>query len=69
MLQRNLFLDNRPLQSYSSSILYMLIRIGYDIALRLPLPTAVIYVLLVHPSRKCDLVRAEDFRIEPELFV
>jgi hypothetical protein len=40
----------------------MLIRIGYDIALRLPFPTAVIYVLHVHPARKGDLVGSEDFR-------
>ena len=47
----------------------MLIRIGYDIALRLPYPTAVIYVLRVHPSRKGDLIGSEDFRIEPKLSV
>jgi hypothetical protein len=47
----------------------MLIRLGYDIALRLPFPTAVIYVLHVHPARKGDLVGSEDFRIEPELSV
>ena len=46
---------------------YMLIRIGYNIALRLASPTAVLYVLHVHPSRKGDLVRPESFRIEPIL--
>jgi transglutaminase-like putative cysteine protease len=45
----------------------MLIRIGYDIALRLATPTAVLCVLHVHPSRKGDLVRPENFRIEPAL--
>lgn len=45
----------------------MLIKIGYDIALRLPFPTAVIYVLHVHPSRAEDLERPENFLIEPEL--
>jgi transglutaminase-like putative cysteine protease len=45
----------------------MLIRIGYDIALRLAAPTTVVYVLHVHPSRKEDLVEPEKFRIEPEL--
>ena len=45
----------------------MRIRIGYNIALRLPFPTAVIYVLHVHPSRSKDLDRPENFRIEPEL--
>jgi transglutaminase-like putative cysteine protease len=48
---------------------HMLIRLGYDIALRLAFPTAVIYVLHVHPARKGDLVGSEDFRIEPELSV
>ena len=48
---------------------HMLIRLGYDIALRLPFPTAVIYVLHVHPARKGDLVGSEDFRIEPELSI
>ena len=45
----------------------MHIRIGYDIALRLASPTAVLCVLHVHPSRKGDLVRPENFRIEPAL--
>jgi len=45
----------------------MLIRIGYNIALRLASPTAVLYVLHVHPSRKGDLVSPENFRIEPAL--
>ena len=45
----------------------MLIRIGYDIALRLPAPTTLVYVLHVHPSRKGDLVKAENFRTEPGL--
>jgi transglutaminase-like putative cysteine protease len=45
----------------------MLIRIGYDIALRIPAPTAVVCVLRVHPSREGDLVSAEKFRLEPAL--
>jgi transglutaminase-like putative cysteine protease len=45
----------------------MLIKIGYDIALRLPSPTTVIHVLRLHPSRKGDLVGFEDARIEPDL--
>src|ERR1700751_5153118 len=45
----------------------MLIRSGYNIALRLASPTAVLYVLHVHPSRKGDLVMPENFRIEPAL--
>ncbi|HEV3210606.1 MAG TPA: transglutaminase family protein [Chthoniobacterales bacterium] len=45
----------------------MLIRIGYDIALNLPFPTAVVFVLRVHPTRAGDLLKAEDFRTEPQL--
>src|ERR1700726_1675803 len=45
----------------------MLIRIGYDIALRLFTATSIIFVLRVHPSRKTDLIEGEDFRVEPSL--
>jgi hypothetical protein len=45
----------------------MLIRIGYNIALRLFAATPVIFVLRVHPSRKTDLVEGEHFRVEPSL--
>jgi transglutaminase-like putative cysteine protease len=47
----------------------MLIRIGYDIALDLPNPTPIIFLLRVHPSRESKLIAAENFRIEPELEV
>jgi transglutaminase-like putative cysteine protease len=47
----------------------MLIRIGYDIALRLPSPAAIVFLLRVHPSRESTLVTEESFRIEPELEV
>ncbi len=47
----------------------MLIRIGYDIALGLPNPTIIIFLLRVHSSRESTVVAAEDFRIEPELEV
>jgi transglutaminase-like putative cysteine protease len=43
------------------------IKLGYNIALGLSAPTAVIYVLHVHPSRTSDLVTPETFRIEPNL--
>ena len=33
----------------------MLIKIGYDIALSVQFPTAVIYLLSVHPEREADL--------------
>lgn len=44
----------------------MLIKIGYDIALNLAFPTAIIYLLRVHPEREADLTGDELFRIEPE---
>src|ERR1700730_6593116 len=47
----------------------MLIRIGYDIALGLPNPTAIVFLLRVHSSRESRLVEGENFRIEPELEV
>jgi len=45
----------------------MLIKIGYNIALNLPFPTAVVFVLRVHPTRAGDLLRPENFRTEPAL--
>jgi transglutaminase-like putative cysteine protease len=45
----------------------MLIRIGYDIELRLFDPSPIIFLLRVHPSCQHALVAEEDFRIEPEL--
>jgi hypothetical protein len=45
----------------------MLIKIGYDIALRFPISTPVIYLLRVHPSRRSDLVEPERFSSEPAL--
>jgi transglutaminase-like putative cysteine protease len=43
------------------------IRIGYDIGLRLFNPTAVIFLLRIHPSRHADLVAPEDFQVHPQL--
>jgi transglutaminase-like putative cysteine protease len=43
----------------------MLIKIGYDIAVRFPIPTAVIHLLHVHPTRRSDLVEPEHFSTEP----
>ena len=45
----------------------MLIKIGYDIVLRFPIPTAVIHLLHVHPTRRSDLVEPEHFSTEPVL--
>ena len=67
----------RPLASWNDAtvlncrneVRYMLIRIGYDIALGLPNPTAIVFLLRVHSSRESRLVEGENFRIEPELEV
>jgi hypothetical protein len=45
----------------------MLIKIGFEIALRFPIPTPVIYLLHVHPSRRPDLVEPERLSTEPAL--
>ncbi len=45
----------------------MLIRIGYDIALRVQAPTALVYLLQVHPSRSADLLAPEDITLAPPL--
>jgi transglutaminase-like putative cysteine protease len=46
----------------------MLIRIGYDIALDIAAPTALVYMLQVHPSRAHDLVAPEAITISPGLW-
>jgi hypothetical protein len=43
----------------------MMIKIGFEIALNLQVPTAVIFLLRVHPSREGDLVKPEALRVEP----
>jgi transglutaminase-like putative cysteine protease len=45
----------------------MLIRIGYDIELALTAPTALIYLLRVHPSREYDLQGPENLFLQPGL--
>ncbi|HTD13944.1 MAG TPA: transglutaminase family protein [Chthoniobacterales bacterium] len=45
----------------------MLIRIGYDIALRLFNASPVVFLLRVHPSRQGRLVVPEHFQLEPHL--
>jgi transglutaminase-like putative cysteine protease len=47
----------------------MLIRIGYDIALKLHQPSPIVFLLRVHSSRESTVIAAENFRIEPELAV
>ena len=45
----------------------MLIQIGYDIELSVRAPTALIYMLQVHPSRLVDLAAPEHITISPAL--
>jgi transglutaminase-like putative cysteine protease len=47
----------------------MIIRIGFDIALRLPAATAIVFVLRVHPSRQHDVIEGEHFTTTPPLEV
>ncbi|MEJ7686354.1 MAG: transglutaminase family protein [Variovorax sp.] len=45
----------------------MLIKIGFDIELGVTAPTALIYMLQVHPSRAGDLAQGETLTISPPL--
>ena len=45
----------------------MLIRLGYDIQFEVAVPTPVIAVLDVHPSRRADLLEPDLMKIEPEV--
>jgi transglutaminase-like putative cysteine protease len=45
----------------------MLIKIGFDIALRFNVATSILYQLRIHPSRLADLLAPENFRIHPNL--
>lgn len=45
----------------------MLIKIGYDIALRVSTPSAVLFALRVHPSREKDLIAPENVLVQPDV--
>jgi transglutaminase-like putative cysteine protease len=45
----------------------MLIQIGYDIEIGVTAPTALIYMLRVHPSRSSDVQGSENITISPPL--
>lgn len=45
----------------------MLIQIGYDIEIGVTAPTALIYMLRVHPSRSGDVHGSENITISPPL--
>ncbi len=47
----------------------MLIKIGFDIELGVSAPTALIYMLQVHPSRGADIPASENITISPPLVV
>lgn len=46
----------------------MQIRIGYDVALQVVAPTALVYMLEVHPSRSADLLAPENITLSPGLW-
>jgi transglutaminase-like putative cysteine protease len=45
----------------------ILIRLGYDISFSVPVPTPIVALLNVHPSRIHDLKQPDELRIEPEV--
>lgn len=45
----------------------MHIKIGFDIQLTVASPMALIYMLHVHPSRRCDLLASETVYVDPYL--
>jgi len=45
----------------------MLINIGFDITLGVTAPTALLYMLRVHPSRQADLLAPESLQVWPNL--
>lgn len=45
----------------------MLIKVGFEIALSFPQPTAVTLTLHVHPSRMWSLRNPEEFQVEPQV--
>lgn len=45
----------------------MLIRVGYEISFDYPEPTAVVVMLLLHPSRLASLRKPERFHVQPSL--
>ena len=47
----------------------MFIKIGFDIALTVSAPMALLYMLKVHPSRRADLLGPESITVSPALAV
>lgn len=45
----------------------MLIRTGYDIVFEYPVPTPVLAMLYIHPSRTASIRRAESLIVDPEV--
>jgi hypothetical protein len=47
----------------------MLIRVGYDIALHFPQPTAMVLMLSLHPSRALTIRQPERVEVKPNVAV
>jgi len=45
----------------------MLIRLGYEIAFRLPQPTPMLVTLSIHDSRRVDIVISQELRALPSV--
>jgi hypothetical protein len=47
----------------------MLIRVGYDMALHFPQPTAMVLMLSLHPSRASTIRQPEHLEVQPDVAV
>ena len=47
----------------------MLIRVGYDMALHFPQPTAMVLMLALHPSRASTIRQPERVEVQPDVAV
>ena len=54
-------------ETYGAAI--MLIRVGYDMALHFPQPTAMVLMLSLHPSRASTIRQPERFEVKPGVAV
>ena len=54
-------------ETYGAAI--MLIRVGYDMALHFPEPTAMVLMLSLHPSRASTIRQPERLEVQPDVAV
>ena len=54
-------------ETYGAAI--MLIRVGYDMALHFPQPTAMVLMLALHPSRASTIRQPERLEVQPDVAV